>query len=94
MWPSSPRTRLGSRYSEGARLLRIALKQRGWSQTRLKTELGTALSVSYWIFGDKRPSLEWAIKLRDLLGIPVEAWRQPANDVIDAPALAATGTEG
>lgn len=92
MWSIRTKPARGRKFNRGAQLLAAALEQRGWSQTRLKNELGTTQAVSNWLYGDRRPSLEWAVKLRDLLGIPVEAWNQPANDV--ESALAATGTEG
>ena len=85
MWTEA-RTHLGPRFSEGARRLWLALAARGWSQTKLEAELETKTPVSYWLYGDKKPSLENAFKLKRLLGIEPDWWNQPANEVFDLGA--------
>lgn len=86
MWTHRPKDQAGAKFNRGAQLLRAELDRRGWSQTKLKSELGTDQSISYWLHGDRRPGLEGAIKLRDLLGIPVDAWVQPAQGAAEAAA--------
>lgn len=74
---SSRRTRLGRYFSEGSQLLRAAID--GSSQNEAARSLGaTTAMLTKWAFGDGRPSLDWAIKLRDKLGIPVDAWMKIA----------------
>ena len=85
-FPALRRTRLGSLFSEGSRLLRQVIEGRRWSMNEAARQVdATTGMLAQWLFGDRRPGLEWAIKLRDLLGIPVDAWVQPAQ----APAEAA-----
>lgn len=83
-WSTRTRPPRGPKFSRGAQLLSSTLEEKGWSQTRLKRELGTANAASYWVHGDRRPSLEAALRLRDLLGIPVDAWVEPAVETTKA----------
>jgi len=85
-WSTRTRPPRGPKFSRGAQLLSEALEKRGWSQTRLKRELKTANAASYWVHGDRRPSLEAALRLRDLLKIPVDAWVEPAVEAASSEA--------
>lgn len=101
------RTRMGTRFNEGARLLWQVMVERGWSQG----ELGRALdakpgTLPRWLYGDTKPSWDWAVKLRDAFGIALEAWTleptaafvppaaREADQSGEHAALGSTGTEG
>ena len=86
------RTTLGEQFNEGARLLWLALDERGWSQGDLRRKLTSKDdkmlrpgAISRWLFGDHRPSLPLAIQLRDLIGIPVEAWNEEPSQSFTPP---------
>lgn len=69
----------GKYFSEGARLMWLALESKGWSQTELAGRLGTSTGqVSQWLYGGRRASLKWAVAIRDVLDIPLAAWNQAA----------------
>jgi transcriptional regulator with XRE-family HTH domain len=56
------------------------------TQTELARQLGVKKqNVSQWMSGWARPTPERMKALQDLLGIPMEAWTQPA-DADDAPS--------
>ena len=72
------RTHLGDRYSEGARQLKETIRTRFGSVSRAARELRlTTSQLSLWSFGDRRPDLAQAVRLRDLVGISVDAWLAP-----------------
>lgn len=85
-WSRRTKAGVGRRFSRGAQLLAAALQERGWSQTKLKREMATDHAISHWLYGERRPGLEAAIHLRDLLGIPVDAWVEPAAETSEAAA--------
>lgn len=80
MWNVRQGPARGPKFSLGAQVLRALLERLGWSQTRLKRELGTGQAISYWLFGDRCPGLEAAVEIRNKLGIPVDLWLQPPVD--------------
>jgi transcriptional regulator with XRE-family HTH domain len=56
-----------------------ALEDRGWTRAELARRLGTTPSaVTHWLCGRRVPSLESALRLRDIIGVPVTAWREVA----------------
>lgn len=84
-----PTTRraLGPHFSEGARLLWLAMESRGWTQGQLRKELDVASGrVSRWLYGDLRPSLTIAIVVAAKLGIPAETWTQAPREPFIVPA--------
>jgi transcriptional regulator with XRE-family HTH domain len=87
-WKEHTRTRLGPKFSEGARQLWLLLEARGWSQTRLMSELGTTGLVPGWLYGDKKPSLDNAFRLKALFGIEPELWARPPAKPFVLPAAA------
>ena len=81
------RLTLGPRFSEGARLLWLVLAERAWSQGEAARAIGAKAGVvPRWLYGDTRPSWDWASKLRDLFGIPLESWTLPPSIPFVAPA--------
>jgi hypothetical protein len=85
----STRTRLGPKFSEGSRLLWVVLDERGWTQTRLRRELGTHPGeVSKILYGDREPRLDTLIAA-EKLGVPLEAWKQPPSVEFIPPAARA-----
>lgn len=81
MWNVRQGPERGPKFNLGAQVLRALLARLGWSQTRLKRELGTEQAISHWLFGDRCPGLEAAVKIRNVLGLPVDLWLEsPASD--------------
>lgn len=81
------RTNLGPLFSEGARLLWEAIESRGWTQTKLRSELGIPAGMpATWLFGDRRPGRKWAVRLRDALNIPIDAWDEDPSGEFVPPA--------
>ena len=77
----------GKYFSDGARLMWLAIEARGWSQTELAAKLGTSSGqVSQWLYGGRRASLKWAVQMRDVLDIPLGAWNQAAPEGFEFPA--------
>ncbi len=64
------RTALGPHFSEGARLMWLALRERGQSDYAFSKEFGVGRStVLKWLYGDSLPSRLWGIEIERLLGI-------------------------
>lgn len=77
MW-NSRRTNLGPQFSEGARQLWLALARLGWSQTKARANLGVAAGMlSRWLFGDRKPDIDWANKIQVLFGVEQRLWSEP-----------------
>ena len=93
---------IGSRASEGTRLLWGVLKREGWSQNRLAEELGAdSGKVNRWLHGTLRPTLAWALLLAERFGIAPETWNTPPRKPIvlrvgppSTPPPRRTGTDG
>ncbi len=67
------------RLGRGASAVLQELSKRGWSQSDLARELETETgSVSRWMTGSRVPSLEMAVRMKKLLGVPVEFWIEAA----------------
>lgn len=55
------------------------MRERGVKQEGAAALLRTRQSnVSAWLRGSK-PSLEWALRIREATGVPVEAWVESAK---------------
>lgn len=86
----STRTELGPHFSEGARLLWVFMESRGMSQGALMRLLGTKAGViPRWLYGVTRPGLDWAMKVRDALGIAPEEWTRDPTAPFVPPAARA-----
>jgi transcriptional regulator with XRE-family HTH domain len=77
------RRHLGEQWNEGARLLWVAMRDRGLNQAEVRKLLrgrdGEELSegaVSRWLYGERRPSLDLAVQIEERFGVPVAAWRR------------------
>ena len=71
---SVPRTPYGMTKASGARRLREWMKKNGKTQKQFGALLGAQqASVSTWLLG-RPPSLPYALRIRDLTGIPIESW--------------------
>jgi len=65
-------------FSEGSRLLWLAMRRRGLSQSALRAQLGCAGGViGRWLLGSRKPSASFRVLLVDLLGVPVNSWDMP-----------------
>lgn len=71
------RRELGERFSEGARLLWVAMRRHELSQEALRTELGRARGVvGHWLRGERLPDGTSRGKLFERFGIKPQAWEQ------------------
>lgn len=65
----------GTKFSEGTRLLWLRVIELGWTQKDLTDRFRLASGIANrTLFGDRTVSLPEAIRYRDELGIPIEAW--------------------
>jgi transcriptional regulator with XRE-family HTH domain len=95
------RDHLGPKFSEAARLVWLAMAERGWSQSDLARELETDTeNVCRWLYGDRRPTRPFDRRFRVLLGVDESLWDADPTEPFTPPALEqrtalqATGTEG
>lgn len=52
----------------------------GRTQTEIAEQLGVSRqAVSQYLLGDTLPTLDHALKMRDLFGISVDSWRRPSK---------------
>lgn len=61
----------------------------GWSQRELSRRAGlSSVFVCHLEAGKRKPGRSVSMRLRDLLGVPLESWDQPAD-----PTATAEGTD-
>jgi transcriptional regulator with XRE-family HTH domain len=59
----------------GAERLRASMAANGWSQGELAGRLRVPqATVSRWLSGERKPTLEMLDRIREVTGIPFEAW--------------------
>lgn len=64
------RTRLGEKFSEGARLMWLKLAEKKWNVEDLARECGWARGVGYrYLWGDRRPEFAQGKTIERVLGI-------------------------
>jgi hypothetical protein len=81
------RQRFGDRFSEGARLLWLAIA--GDTQAAASIQLGCAKGMlTNWLYGDRSPSAPWLTKIQDEYGVPADAWGRPPVQTFTLPAVA------
>lgn len=81
------RRTLGKHFSEGSRRLWLALDG---ELEALAQQLGVdSGQLGKWLYGDRRPSIEWAVRIQDILGIPAVEWARPATASFIPPAARA-----
>jgi len=82
------RLTLGPVFSEASRRLWLEIQRRGWSQTRLKKELGAHDgAVTRWLYGDRKPGLQKALRVQEVLDIDPALWGQKPAQPFTPPAL-------
>lgn len=65
----------GPHDSIGAEEAAKAIIRLGWSLSEFARQLDTSKGqVCRWLAGDRLPSIEWALRVQELLGVPVSAW--------------------
>lgn len=65
----------GGTRRQAHRVLRIAVRESGWSLERAAFELGVSRSTFFrWLSGDWKPTLRHAIMIEQVFEIPVETW--------------------
>lgn len=80
----------GKYQSEGCRLVWKAMQSLRMSQTDLAVRLGTSTgTLTKWLYCDRRPSLPWMIRFRDVLGVELESWAQPPKKPLQLSRAAA-----
>ena len=80
----------GKKFNEGARLMWLALARGEWSVQSLADATRAAKATVYRVlYGDRVANRTLAIALRDLIGIPVEAWDTVISD-FEIPVAALT----
>ncbi len=76
--PERRRQHLGAYTSAALPLVWSALASRGWTHSRLATELEEAHGkVAKMLYGDRRPGRDLAVKMSRILDIPFDAWGEP-----------------
>ncbi len=81
------RTNLGPLFSEGARRLWLAMRERGWSRPRLEDELDTGGgTLPKILYGDRGVGRKLANKIHEKLGIAQAAWDQKPLEEFIPPA--------
>jgi transcriptional regulator with XRE-family HTH domain len=67
--------------TQGSAKLADALKPKVMSQAELARRLGVSpQAVSGWVMGNAKPTADLMAKIEDVLGIPMRAWTEPAED--------------
>jgi len=80
---------LGPRFSEGARLLWVAMRRAGLSQESLRSELGCAKGViGRWLRGDRLPDGTFRGKLFKQFGIRPQLWEHGPSRPFSCDAAA------
>lgn len=79
------RRHLGKRFSEGARLLWLAMGET--SQAEFQRGLGLAPGMlANYLYGERRAGREVAVLFQQRLGIPIESWSQASTVDFVPPA--------
>ena len=81
------RRTLGPKFSEGARLLWLAVVRQRLT-LRQVSEAGGAQQAHYWLFGDKRPGPTPRRRLRDGFGIEPALWDEAPHEPFSLDRLA------
>jgi transcriptional regulator with XRE-family HTH domain len=80
------RTVKGKDFSEGARRLWLALERKRLSQLDAGSLLGTdGATVCRWLYGERRPSLEFAFKIEKLFRIDAKLWLDEPTEAFEFP---------
>lgn len=83
---SAARSKLGSKFSEGARLLWLACIKNGWSQADLRALLKCSTgTVNRYLWGDRVPDRVMADRIREVAGVPIPTWDQPPKKAFTPP---------
>lgn len=89
------RTHLGPHFSEGARSLWLSVRETYGTQGQMARALGCdSGQLARWLYGDTRPSLGMGLRIRDVIGVPLDAWVQPPLADFVPPAVSAAAATG
>ena len=81
------RTHLGPLFSEGARLLWMAMGTKRVSAEDVRRDVeASSGAVAKWLYGDKRPGISYAQRLEQSFGVPMVAWTQQPTVTFVPPA--------
>lgn len=82
------RRNLGSKFSEGARLLWSRLVASGEDLRSVPRALNCSVGLSNrWLYGDRRPSIEWAKEIQEIYGISASLWACEPTQTFELPRL-------
>lgn len=91
------RQHLGTEASAALPMVWAEMRRRNWKPA----DLGRAVQedggkIARMLYGDRKPGRSFSVKLRDVLGTPIEAWDQPlpAGWLPHGPSRNRTGTDG
>lgn len=81
------RQKVGPNFSEGARLLWIAMRIQGMNQCGVARVLGRHRGViNRLLYGERRPGLDLALDIQDTFGIRPVDWSRDATQEFITPA--------
>lgn len=81
------RTKLGPKFSEGARQLWAVMHERGWGLRELARQIGGPYAAPHWLYGDKLPPFERAVDIERLFSIAPRLWFAKPRRLFVVPAL-------
>ena len=68
-----------ARARRAIRAVESELQKRGWTQSDLARAMGTSSgTVNRWLTGERTPDLAMALKLEEVLAVPVRLWAEEA----------------
>ena len=89
------RQSLGSHFSEAARLLWLALQEKGWGQQEATRQLGMPSGqISKLLYGERKAGRVWAGKLKEQLRIDPSLWDKPPTVPFVPPAARPAARKG
>jgi hypothetical protein len=91
------RQHLGCESSAALPMAWAEMRRRSWKPADLARELKEdGAKIARLLYGDRKPGRRFSVKLRDVLGIPIEAWDQPIPKgwLPHGPERRRTGTDG
>lgn len=65
--------------TRAARMFDAEIKSRAQTNAQVATLLGCSNVVARWRNGERIPSVDFAIKIRNVYGVPIEFWGVPAD---------------
>lgn len=81
------RTELGPLFSEGARLLWLAIQREGLLSAPAAAEVGADSSLFHrWLYGERKPGRTHGNALSERFGVPSDSWDMEPSEPFAPPA--------